>query len=428
MFSRLQPNTQKPTKPQVHSCSLGSTCVAYLSVAILLAGCAPNTQATAHTPHAVQKTAGSATLESKTESTSTEPTYRLSTAVTAGVTKAQACSNNGSNPLPPINAAGELILTCNHTLVKGQNLDARVVMEGVQASGVTLDCQGGYIHAATGHSLVIRSTPPETTPSVNMATQATDPTGTLEAWSVPKHITIRNCHIIGSTRIMGLGDNAQAKAVRVSSYRANHTAYTQTQAPSDIEFDHVEFEGTGTIPLYLAPGVHRVHVHDARITGQSVSTAVYFDAESADNLFERNHISTQTQREFIAIDGSAGNRVHNNTFEHPQKGGIYLYRNCGEGGSVRHQMPQRNLIENNRFIYRDNWGLSPSIWLGARTGLLGWRNYCGDDAGYPWGSSVDNQDGANLNYVRHNQWIGRNPRWMVRDWGEGNQVEPRGQD
>ena len=98
------------------------------------------------------------------------------------------------------------------------------------------------------------------------------------------------------------------------------------------------------------------------------------------------------------MDGSAENVISGNTFRVAWQGGIHLYRNCGEGGTIRHQTPSRNVITGNRFIYDVPLHL-PAIDVGSREGR---RLYCGEDDGYPFGSSLDDGDGATDNVVDGN--------------------------
>jgi parallel beta-helix repeat protein len=105
-------------------------------------------------------------------------------------------------------------------------------------------------------------------------------------------------------------------------------------------------------------------------------------------------------REVLAVDGSANNLIANNYFSGLEHGGIYLYRNCGEKGTVRHQPPQNNRIINNYFYYDRYMGGNPSIFLASRNGN---RRYCGDDKGYPFGSSANDLDFATGNIVAQNQ-------------------------
>ena len=145
-------------------------------------------------------------------------------------------------------------------------------------------------------------------------------------------------------------------------------------------------------------GSARSTCRQSRVIGRSSSVAVYLDAESARNTLAGNTFEIETGREVIAVDGSARNRILDNRFRIGWRGGIYLYRNCGEGGTVRHQTPSFNTVTGNRFSYGLPLHL-PAISVGAREG---WWLYCGEDDGFPFGSSADNGDNATDNVVENN--------------------------
>lgn len=213
--------------------------------------------------------------------------------------------------------------------------------------------------------------------------------------------------------------NGESDGVTRSSYEAGHTERTQQNAPSQILIDRVEITGYQRIPIYLSPGVNHVTISNSKIIGKSNAVAIYMDAESGFNSLIDSTIKVQTGqgRELIALDGSANNTIRGNSFENITTGGIYLYRNCGEGGTVRHQAPQNNLIENNRFdlalVSAGHYG----VWLGSRNGN---RNYCEDDRGYPYGSSVSNRDFANNNKIIGNTFTPKT--FAVRDDGSENVI------
>jgi parallel beta-helix repeat protein len=126
----------------------------------------------------------------------------------------------------------------------------------------------------------------------------------------------------------------------------------------------------------------------------------------------------EAAREVIAVDGSARNLIAGNRFESADFGGIYLYRNCGEGGTVRHQTPRDNRIERNAFNLS---GLRPGsygVWIGSRQGH---RSYCEADAGYDFGSSADNRDFADDNIVTGNIFDPPSSR-AIRDDGAQNKI------
>ena len=208
-------------------------------------------------------------------------------------------------------------------------------------------------------------------------------------------VTIKRCKINGSIRTIGLGHNGEAPGVKASSITLGHTARAQAAAPKNTVLYAVTITGHGRIPLYLGPGTTRLTMSDSTIKGRSDSVALYLDAESGSNIFRDNTFAlTSSSREVIALDGSADNQILGNTIS-ASNGGIYLYRNCGEGGTVRHQAPQNNFIAGNTIDNTGGYG----IWLGSRNGG---RFYCNDDAGFPFGSSKDDGDFANDNIVRDN--------------------------
>jgi len=236
-----------------------------------------------------------------------------------------------------------------------------------------------------------------------------------------ENVTIRNCKLYGSIRLFGLGMNGESKGVNESSKSKGHTERAQKAAPSNVIILDMEIKGEQRIPIYMSPGTNKVIVERSKITGTSNSVAIYLDAESGHNIIRGNTFDVKpvfNMREVIAIDGSAHNVIKNNTFNQATRGGIYLYRNCGEGGTVRHQSPQHNLIANNIFnlqgMYRGHWG----IWLGSRNGN---RNYCELDTGYPFGSSVDNRDFADNNTIRNNNFSGSND--TILDDGKNNTID-----
>ena len=210
------------------------------------------------------------------------------------------------------------------------------------------------------------------------------------------NVTIRRCKINGSIRTIGLGRNGEAVGVKESSVSLGHTARAQATAPRNVALYRLIITGHGRTPLYLGPGTTSLTMVDSTINGRSDSAVIYLDAESGSNIIRNNTISiTSAPREIIAIDGSADNQILTNTIKQAPNGGIYLYRNCGEGGTVRHQAPQNNFIAGNTINNTGGYG----IWLGSRDGG---RLYCSDDAGFSFGSSKDDGDFADNNTVRDN--------------------------
>jgi hypothetical protein len=210
------------------------------------------------------------------------------------------------------------------------------------------------------------------------------------------NVTIKRCKINGAIRTIGLGHNGEAPGVKASSVKAGHTERAQTAAPRNTALYDLTITGHGRIPLYLGPGTTRLTMYDSTIKGRSNSVALYLDAESGFNIIRNNTFDIAgASREIIAVDGSANNQLLANAIKKAPNGGIYLYRNCGEGGTVRHQPPQNNFIAGNTINNTGGYG----IWLGSRNGG---RLYCKDDAGFPFGSSKDDGDFADNNTIRDN--------------------------
>lgn len=278
-------------------------------------------------------------------------------------------------------------LTCRAVLTPDQSIGRPLLIEGAEASGAGLDCQGG----AVGRPGVATTTRQPTIAIWSRRVSA-------QHWSRPTDIRIENCVIHGAVRVWGMGADGSYDDLRASSRTAAHTATAQAAAPSHIELDRVTIVGTGSIPLYVGPGVTRLSLTNSTLTGRSDATAVYLDAESADNRIENNTIAVSTRREVLAVDGSARNRITGNRFDLKGRPGVFLYRNCGERGVIRHQTPSDNQITDN--VFSGAARLRPQlVVVGAREGR---RAYCSADRGYPFGSSADDGDRATNNVVARN--------------------------
>lgn len=279
-------------------------------------------------------------------------------------------------------------LTCRAVL-NGTEVRRPVLLEGAEASGAGLDCGGGRI-VAPGEATTTR-------PTVAIWSRR-DGAG----WSRPVGVVVSDCVVVGNIRIWGMGAGGSMRDLLASSRTADHTTAAQSAAPLATTLDRIRFEGVGTIPLYVGPGVTRTTVIRSRFRGRSTSVALYLDAESAGAVIRDNDFDIRTGREQIAVDGSGANRIENNRFVLNGRGGIFLYRNCGEDGVIRHQTPSYNQITDNLF-YRAGWLRPRLVVVGSREGR---RLYCGDDAGWPFGSSLDDGDGATGNRVSGNRAVG----------------------
>ncbi|WP_255567876.1 right-handed parallel beta-helix repeat-containing protein [Brevundimonas sp. PAMC22021] len=278
-------------------------------------------------------------------------------------------------------------LACRAVLQAGAHVQRPVLIEGAEASGAGLDCSGGRVGVA--HR-------PGTT---KLPTVAVWSRRTHAGWSAPRDVSIRRCVILGNVRIWGMGAGGAMSDLRDASRQADFTRAAQAAAPSGVTLDAVRIEANGSIPLYVGPGVTRTTMRGSTFTGRSVSTAVYLDAESANAVIDNNDFSVRTGREIIAMDGSGANRITGNRFDLQGRGGVFLYRNCGEDGVIRHQTPSWNRITDNTFTGA-SWLRPRLVVVGSREGG---RPYCGADAGWPFGSSADDGDNAVGNTVERNR-------------------------
>lgn len=278
---------------------------------------------------------------------------------------------------------------------EAEKLDFKI--NNISDSNVVIDCKGKKYNNGILSELRIRSSPNKR----------------------PKNIEIKNCLFGPSTlRIIGQGTTGESKDVYESAIKRNHTKRSQDYAPTDILIYNNKFNSIHRTPIYISPGVTNVTIENNIFDGKYPSTVIYMDAESGYNTIKGNifnAIPISNKREIIAIDGSADNKIINNTFNIISHGAIKMYRNCGEDGVPRHQTPNNNLIKNNTFNLTDlSWG-NYAIWVGSRNGN---RNYCNDDAKYKFGSGLNDGDFANDNTIIDNQYFGSDE--FIRNDGENN--------
>ncbi|WP_242912275.1 right-handed parallel beta-helix repeat-containing protein [Brevundimonas pishanensis] len=278
-------------------------------------------------------------------------------------------------------------LDCSLVLVEGQTIPRPILIEGPPGRGVGLNCQGGTVGRRDLSVSIAR-------PTIAIRSRKT----AEGVWERPHSLAVRNCTVLGNIRIFGMGADGGYDDLRQSSRLPGHTIRAQAAAPTQVWLDNLVLTGRGSIPLYIGTGVTAVSLTNSTLNGSSTATAIYLDAESRGNTIRDNRILTRTAREMIAIDGSAHNLITGNRFDLHGKPGIFLYRNCGERGVVRHQTPSNNTITGNSFTGA-SWLRPRLVVENARNGS---RSYCRDDAGYPFGSSVDDRDNASGNRIQNN--------------------------
>lgn len=299
-------------------------------------------------------------------------------------------------------------IDCDLTLTAGDRISKRLVLQGKGSSGVTVDCHGGTL--AGGISIRSRSYVEDG----------------VRKWEPVTNTTVRNCKVTGGIHVMGMARNAEGTVYngtnlyKLSSRLPGHTARARANAPSHITLDNLTITSKGGWLVYFAPGVTYSRIVNSELTGVVKRGAIYLDAESAFNIISGNRIDTRTEPRWvlkltnwlgfppgiqaISIDGSSHNTISGNRISNLSHAAIHFYRNCGEGGVIRHATPSYNTITNNDFR-----GKKPVIYLGSRNGR-GWfpifNNYpCNLDEGYlDAGSAKSNKDHARHNIVTDNRF------------------------
>jgi hypothetical protein len=317
----------------------------------------------------------------------------------------------------------EVKVRCDLTLASTDRITKRLILEGPSSSNLTIDCNGALLDGGSG-------TINENRDMIEVRSRKTTDANGNPIWEPVADVRIAQCNINGAVRIWGMGKNGEATDVRTSSRLSGHVARVRAAAPRRITFEQMTITALGRTPFYISPGVQYVTLQDSEVTGESTSVGVYLDTESMGNEIRNNYLHVTNRQEYIgglyvrkreelAIDNSTYNKIINNYISSLEGGGIYLYRNCGEGGTVRHGTPSHNQIINNTFYYNVYGGDNPSIHVGSR-GDDYWRIYCDDDEGFPWGSSVDNRSFARYNVVMQNQIFKRSVSDMIKQGDSSN--------
>jgi parallel beta-helix repeat protein len=284
---------------------------------------------------------------------------------------------------------GAALIDCHLDLVPGEVITKSLYFNlGEVSNDVVVDCHGAALSSNASNAAL---------PRVNVQSHFDAGTG---RWARPSNILVRNCHLLGNLNVNGIGGAAHETVQQSSRTNPDHSALMWDSAPTGIVFDGLVVETQARIGAYLNVGATGVTIRNSEFRGSSNSTVIYLEAESGWHQILDNHFHTVAAREVIAVDGSTENMIRGNTFHATRLGGIYLYRNCGESGTVRHANPQKNDLEGNMFLDASGpLNGFPHIFVASRNGN---RNYCEDDAGYPYGSSVSNLDHAQFTEARGN--------------------------
>ncbi|WP_137405726.1 right-handed parallel beta-helix repeat-containing protein [Sphingobium sp. MP9-4] len=329
--------------------------------------------------------------------------FALAAAAAATSPGAAACSPAAYAALTAPKDTNEkpYVLSCSVTLKKGDNIPRRILLLGGEATGVQIDCNGGdvgykgIVELKRGNGMKRLS--PFDNPTIMIATKKKD-----DYWSTPSGISIRRCNIHGNLRTSAV----YYESLLSESRKPNFTRFLQKNAPHSIKVSDSSIIGYQHIPLYIGPGTTEFIFENSRISGNG-EAAIYFDLESGKNIIKGNNFDIKTEREIVAVDGSANNVISNNLFRLYRFDAIHLYRNCGESGIIRHQSPSGNIIYNNKFYSEDN--NIKMVVVNSRTGKMGIDparspKICDLDKGFKFGSSKNDDDEGKNNSIRGNKY------------------------
>jgi hypothetical protein len=246
-----------------------------------------------------------------------------------------------------------------------------------------------------------------------------------------KNIVIRNGTIKGEVRL-------RPSNLENSHTLPGHTERVRQSAPSGVTIRNITFDTDGsTHQVYFGPGATNSRILNCNFIGKSLGPAIYLSPEGGHHTIRNCVFDSDTgeRREVLSVDGSENNLITENNFKKCIWGGIYVYRNCGEDGRVRHQKPQNNTINNNQFnlsgmqIVRisNQSGHQGSLFFIPHGIILGSRqgdsSYCDLDNMYDIGSGKSDLDYARNNTIMDNKFSGDWFRRHILDNDKNNIIK-----
>ena len=248
----------------------------------------------------------------------------------------------------------------------------------ISTSATTLDCRGAWLDGGgtLANGVVIDS---KGTPLVD--------------------VIVKNCNI------RGYETGARVAWVKPDDQKGG-SANAFANAPSKVTLSHLHVVDSGRVGIYIDDHVHQVTIKDSTIEG-SGGVGMYLEYGTSDNHVLRNKFirnGRAFKREGLAIDSSRNNLVSGNLFEENERGGIFLYKNCGEHVATGRSVPRtehsdHNVIQGNTFS-----GEKVGVWIASRQSVELKRLDCSDRPMDARGSYYE--DFANFNNVTGNAFCG----------------------
>lgn len=267
-----------------------------------------------------------------------------------------------------------LELDSNATFCPGSN--PFFVTVYLTTSGVELDCNGQTITHAWKEGDPRRS-----------GLRATYTNGISE-------VMVRDC------RVQDVG----GYAIDLKRFFRGDELEQAMEGHRDITVQRVEIARTDQIGIYVGQNSRRVLIEDSSIDESFLG--IYLEAGSTGTHVKKVRITNSREREAIAIDSSQHNVIEQSLFA-GNRGGVHLYRNCGERRGqvcpIRRSMgASHNVLRANSFYGDDvNVGARQfrrfsAGWCSERTESGYWRDEAQDnllESNWIVGSVVRLQDG-----------------------------------
>ena len=258
--------------------------------------------------------------------------------------------------------AGQTVNVQGHVKLIPENADLwqKNIHFVINQSDTILDCQGAQLSSSddTVSAIAIR-TPPDQTGIFN--------------------IQVKNCLLTGYNHGVVIEQQTPANQ-RYEQLQTGQTSIAQqlAQSPHQILIDNVTVTHSHNSGIFVGDHVQGVDFNRIAVL-KSGTVGLYFEFGSRGNVVRHSFFSQngvrqvlgvgKPNREAIAIDSSANNRIEQSHFDHNGAGGVFLYRNCFEHADdpskpnhfLRTQGSNNNLIAHNIFE-REPVG----VWIASR--------------------------------------------------------------
>ena len=251
---------------------------------------------------------------------------------------------------------GQTIKVSGHSVLSQNcDLDSKSVRFVLDSSHSSLDCQGARLSTmiddeSNASAITIK-------PKIDAAIE---------------DVAVANCHVDGYGHALHIRQYSNPN----QRYARNFTdpSANRALAPHDIQITNVSSINSRNSGMFVGDHVHAVTFDRIRVQNAG-TVGLYLEFGSRDNVivnsvFIGNGFRTfKPNREAIALDSSANNRIEHNQFIHNGAGSILLYRNCFEHANdpVRSNHFKRTESSRDNIIRSNTFTDEPvGVWVASR--------------------------------------------------------------